>query len=132
MKSTHHNIDFFAWFSNWYKDGKIYENMNIFISIPNELTNIDTKADSVILDLFEKIDQNIDAKKYMEEITSKADEFGVSIYLEAIPRYNNILDNESKKSKITTPYLIDYFSKFGFKLVGKTLMVRESNILENA
>jgi hypothetical protein len=106
--------------------------MNIFISIPNELTNIDTKADSVILDLFEKIDQNIDSKKYMEEITSKADEFGVSIYLEAIPRYNNILDNESKKSKITTPYLIDYFSKFGFKLVGKTLMVRESNILENA
>lgn len=114
---------FYDWFINWYKDGKIYEKMNIFISIPNELTNIDTKADSVILDLFEKIDQNVDAKKYMEEITSKADEFGVSIYLEAIPRYKHI-NSELKKEKISSTYLIDYYKKFGFQVIDKVLMKR--------
>lgn len=114
---------FYDWFINWYKDGKIYEKMNISISIPNEFTKIDAKADSVILDLFEKIDQNIDAKKYMEQIISKADNFGVSIYLEAIPRYKYI-NSEFKKEKISSTYLIDYYKQFGFQIIGKALMKR--------
>ena len=115
---------FYDWFINWYKNGKIYEKINIFISIPNEFTKIETKSDYVILDLFEKIDQNIDAKKYMEEIISKADEFGVLIYLEAIPRYKHINDSKKKK-KITKEYLQSYYSKFNFKPIKGAWMKRE-------
>jgi hypothetical protein len=115
---------FYDWFINWYKDGKIYEKMNIFISIPNELTKIDTKSNSVILDLFEKIDQNIDAKTYLKQITNKADEFGVTIDLEAIPRYKHITDSEKKK-KITKEYLQSYYSKFSFKPIKGAWMKRE-------
>ena len=76
------------------------------------------------MDLFEKIDQNIDAKKYMEEIISKADEFGVLIYLEAIPRYKHINDSKKKK-KITKEYLQSYYSKFNFKPIKGAWMKRE-------
>lgn len=135
MKSTHHNIDFSAWFSKWYINNGIDKNINIAFSLPSPYMIPDSKLPIekvIFLDVIDKIDQNINAKPYLKEILDKADEYGLIIFLEAIARYNHILDNESKKSKITTPYLIDYFSKFGFRSVGKTLMVRESNILENA
>jgi hypothetical protein len=135
MKSTHHNIDFSAWFSEWYVNNGIDNKINIAFSLPSPymLPTIELPIDKVIfLDVVDKIDQNINVEPYLKEILDKSDEYGLIIFLEAIPRYNHILDNESKKLKITTPYLIDYFSKFGFRSVGKTLMMRKSNILENA
>lgn len=135
MKSTHPNIDFCAWFSKWYVDNGIYKKINISFSLPSPymLPTLDLPMDKLVfLDVVDKIDQNIKVEPYLKEILDKAHEYGLTIFLDAIPRYNHILDNETKKSKITSTYLIDYFSKFGFTSVRKTLMMRKPNILENA
>jgi hypothetical protein len=85
------NKGFYKWFANWYESKS--DILNIGFSLPNKLAPF--KEDNVIiLDLFEKIDQDIDAKLYLEEIVLKADEYGVTIYLEPMP--------------------IDYYTKFGF------------------
>jgi hypothetical protein len=66
--------------------------------------------------VFEKIDQSIDAKSYLNEIIEKADKYEVTIYLEPTPRYKYFQGNLEKKNKITREYLIDYYEKFGFQL----------------
>lgn len=76
------------WFVNWYKNG-VCKKMNIIISVPNKLTNL-LKADednAMILDLFEKTDQSIDEKKYMDEMLDKADQYGVILYAKHNPSY---------------------------------------------
>lgn len=109
--------NFFKWYIDWYKG--ICDRMCIIISIPNEISGLKSvpyKEDNVaILDLFEKIDQSINAKPYLRQILDKADEYGITIYLFPEPRYNNIKDAEHKK-KITRKYLIDYYKNFGFEL----------------
>jgi predicted GNAT family N-acyltransferase len=102
---------FSKWFIDWYKP--ISDEMNISFSLPNEIQPYKEK-NVVILDVFEKKDQSIDAKKYLQKIVDKADEFKVTIYLEPSPKHTYFLDNEEKKSKITKEYLINYYSKFGF------------------
>lgn len=80
------NMEFMKWFVDWYRT--INKQMNINFSVPNILSPF--KEDNVIiLDLFEKINQDIDAKPYLNKIIEKADEFGVVIYLEPNPRYEN-------------------------------------------
>jgi len=61
--------------------------------------------------------------KYFCEILKKADEFGVSIYLQPIPRTKN-LQSEDHKKKITKDYLTKYFQKFGFENTVGGFMVR--------
>jgi hypothetical protein len=102
---------FSKWFIDWYKP--ISDEMNISFSLPNEIQPY-KENNVVILDVFEKKNQSIDAKKYLQKIVDKADEFKVTIYLEPSPKHTYFLDNEEKKSKITKEYLINYYSKFGF------------------
>ena len=104
---------FMEWYSQWYEG--ISDKMNILFSFPSEIVPFKEK-NVVILDVFEKIDQNINAKPYLNEITTKADEYGVTIYLEPTPRNKHFEDNLEKKNKITKGYLIKYYEKFGFQL----------------
>lgn len=122
------NKKFINWFVGWYKDD-VYKKMNIIVSIPffdyNYGVDNVNKDNIVVLDIFEKKDQNIDAKKYLKEICDKADDYGVIILLEPEPRFNYIQDNESKKQKITKEYLINYYSKFDFeKIKNKEFLIR--------
>ena len=97
----------------WYKS--IVKDMNVFLSIPNEYSKLpNLKENAIYLELFEKINQNIDAKKYMVELLAIADANNVNLYLVPIPRYKYIKDN-AKKNKITGKYLEGYYSNFGFK-----------------
>lgn len=114
-KANGGNIDsFWSWYTSWVKgfNGKA---MNVFISKPTELHGLPiTEDNAVVLDLFEKVDQSIDAKPYLREITTKADEYGVTIYLEPTPRYKYFIENKAKREKISKEYLIAYYEKFGF------------------
>ena len=103
---------FYQWFIDWYKQN--HEILNVIISLPNILqpVGIDEK-NTVILDLFEKIDQSIDAKNYLQQILQQADYYGINIYLQATPRYKYIID-EKHREKLTQKYVENYFSSFGF------------------
>ena len=111
------------WFVDWSKSVNKY--VSISISIPNEFSSPikDGKDKIVILDVIEK-KGDADAKKYMDEILKKADELGVSIYLQPIPRTHNLKSEEHKK-KITKDYLIKYYGEFGFENTDGGFMVRE-------
>jgi hypothetical protein len=76
------------------------------------LADVNGADNVVIIDHIEKIG-NADVKKYMQEITDKADELGVIIYLMPVPRTHKL--TEEHKKKITKDYLIGYYEKFGFK-----------------
>ena len=116
------NIKFMQWYVGWYK--KISDKINITFSLPNILLPFKEK-NVIILDLFEKIEQDIDAKPYLKEIVKKADEHGVTIYLEPMPRYKYFLKNIDKRRKISKDYLISYYKKFGFELTSnKNFMKR--------
>ena len=107
------SLNLMKWYINWYKN--ISDKMNITLSLPNLLAPFIEK-NVVIMDLFEKINQDIDAKTYLQEIIRKADEYKVTIYLEPMPRYKYFLKNIEKRKKISKEYLIAYYEKFGFKL----------------
>lgn len=116
---------FMKWFVEWYKP--ISDKVNISFSFTNHFHPFKEK-NAVILDVFEKIDQTIDAKIYLQEIVKKADEYGVVIYLEPKPRYKHFQDNLEKKKKISKDYLVGYYEKFGFELTpNKLFMKREPN-----
>jgi hypothetical protein len=98
----------------WYY-GKISKDMNIFLSIPNKYSKLpNLKENAIYLNLFEKINQDIDAKPYMVELLAIADDNKINLYLEPIPRYKYIKD-KAKKDKITIKYLEAYYENFGFK-----------------
>lgn len=123
IASENANDKFYKWYVDWLKG--VNEYVNVSISIPNEFSSPikDGKGKIVILDVIEK-KGDTDAKKYMNEILEKADEFGVSIYLQPIPRTHN-LKSQEHKNKITKDYLIKYYQKFGFKNMDGGFMVRE-------
>ena len=122
------NENFIKWFVEWFKDG-VSEVMNITISIPILDYDFGIKAkknEILILDLFEKIDQNIDAKPYLKTICEKANYYGVYFLCEPMLRYKYLLTNIEKRKKISVEYLINYYKSFGFKNIeGKKFMVRE-------
>ena len=105
--------DFMQWYIDWNKT--INKKINISFSLPNIIQPF-KESNVVILDLFEKIDQKIDAKQYLNKIIENADKYGVVIYLEPIPRYKYFLKNIEKRKKISKDYLISYYQKFGFQL----------------
>lgn len=107
------SLNLMKWYIDWYKN--ISDKMNITLSLPNLLAPFIEK-NVVIMDLFEKINQDIDAKTYLQEIIKKADEYKVTIYLEPMPRYKYFLKNIEKRKKVSKEYLIAYYEKFGFKL----------------
>jgi hypothetical protein len=111
------NGAFMKWYTNWLKKTIDNYEIYVFISIPNEislptLADVNGADNVVIIDHIEKIG-NADVKKYMQEITDKADELGVIIYLMPVPRTHKL--TEAHKKKITKDYLIGYYEKFGFK-----------------
>jgi GNAT superfamily N-acetyltransferase len=107
------SLKLMKWYIDWYKG--ISDKMNITLSLPNVLSPF-KENNVVIMDLFEKIDQTIDAKIYLQEIINKADEYKVTLYLEPIPRYKYFLDDAEKIRRISKEYLISYYEKFGFEL----------------
>ena len=122
------NIEFMKWFVDWYKT--INKQININFSVPNILSPF--KEDNVIiLDLFEKINQDIDAKPYLNKIIEKADDFGVVIYLEPTPRYKYFLENAEKRKKISKDYLIKYYKKFGFELTSNGQFMKRVPKMKN-
>lgn len=104
---------FIKWYISWFKD--ISDKMNIYFSLTNPITPFKEK-NVVIMDLFEKIDQEIDAKQYLKEVINKADEYGVTIYLEPTPRHKYFLNDAEKRNKISKDYLISYYNNFSFEL----------------
>ncbi len=122
------NSEFMKWFDDW--SNSVNKYVSVSISIPNEFSSPikDDNGKIVMLDLIEK-KGDCDAKKYMNEILKKADEFGVSIYLQPIPRTNN-LKSEEHKNKITKDYLIKYYQKFGFENTDGGFMVRAPKMAE--
>jgi hypothetical protein len=112
---------FIKWFVQWYEP--ISNKVNIAFSFSNHLQPFKEK-NVIILDVFEKIDQRVDAKKYLQEIVAKADEYGVVIYLEPKPRHKHFQDNLEKKEKISKDYLIGYYEKFGFELTPNKLFMK--------
>jgi hypothetical protein len=122
------NIEFMKWFVDWYKT--INKQININFSVPNILSPF--KEDNVIiLDLFEKINQDIDAKPYLNKIIEKADDFGVVIYLEPTPRYKYFLENAEKRKKISKDYLIKYYKNFGFELTSNGQFMKRVPKMKN-
>jgi hypothetical protein len=123
--------EFFNWFIEWVKP-KLTD-ISIFISVPNELQPIKENDidvyDAIILDIFEKINQKLDAKIYLQEILDKADEFSLKIYLKPIPRYKYI-KSKKHKSKITQEYLINYYKNFGFEISENEYLVRKPIIYD--
>ena len=113
---------FIVEYLEWYKP--IVKDMNVFLSIPNEYSKLpNLKENAIYLELFEKINQNIDAKKYMVELLAIADANNVNLYLAPIPRYKYVT-NKAKKTKITKEYLIKYYEHFGFKMTDWDWMER--------
>lgn len=117
------SVKFMKWYVDWSKG--VDKDVHVSMSIPNEFSSPvkDDNGKVIILDVIEK-KGDVDAKKYMNEILKKADDFGVSIYLQPIPRTHNLKSEEHKK-KITKDYLIKYYGKFGFEKTDGGFMVRE-------
>jgi len=125
-KSSKSINQFYNEFINWY-DG-ISDKLNVFVSVPNEFVrpNDDMSENSLMLDIFEKIDKSVDAKKYMHEFLNIVDANHIDLYLEPIPRYKYIKD-EGKKKKLTKDYLINYYKSFGFTEIGNGFMERKNS-----
>jgi hypothetical protein len=118
---------FFEWFIDWLKPK--YNDISVFISVPNELQPIsddgkELGSEVLILDLFEKINQKLDAKIYLNEILQKADELGLTIYAKPAPRQKHIISQEHK-NKITIDYLTSYYKKFGFENTNSDYLKRK-------
>jgi GNAT superfamily N-acetyltransferase len=106
---------FYKWYLEWYKG--IKDEMTIMISLPNQLRPMPEK-NVVIIDKFKKDKQSVKAYKYLQEIIDKADEYGITIYLEPTP----LSDTNTKFD------LVKYYKKFGFELTpNKEYMKRVPN-----
>jgi len=112
---------FMRWWIEWYKP--IVDKFNIYISFPLDTSDF-PESNVVIMDLFEKKDQEIDAKPYLNEIVEKADEYGTTIYLTPKPRYKYFPKDSEKGRRVTKEYLIEYYKKFGFELTDGDYMKR--------
>jgi len=117
--------EFYKEYQDWYKNG-VSDKMTIMISVPNAFSKMSTEDNHVILDVFEKTDESVNAKEKLKELLELADKNGIDVYLEPIPRHNKIKD-EAKKEKITREYLISYYKMFGFELLPNGFMVRKHN-----
>lgn len=122
MQSKQRNY-FYKWFLEWQKPN--IQDINIMISFPNELRPSIIGDNVVILELFEKVNQGIDAKIYLKKVLNKADEYGIDIYLYAEARHKYI-QNEKHREKINKKYLIEYYQSFGFNIVKEDLMFRKA------
>ena len=118
------NITFMKWVIEYNVNNK--DEILAFFSLPSKYINpslVSENNNNVILDVFEKQKDNIDAKKHFQKMLDKADELGVTIYLEPIPRVHKLKSREHKQ-KITKDYLIKYYNNFGFTKDNNGFMVR--------
>lgn len=118
---------FFKWYLDWYKKFGI-EDMVIFFSFPGILSKLSLNSNNdIILDIFEKRNEKVNAKEYLKKIIDSANNYGVTIYLEPIPRLYNI-KSEAYKNKLTREYLISYYENFGFVYEENGFMVKKPNL----
>jgi hypothetical protein len=89
--------EFYKEYQDWYKGG-VSDKMNIILSIPNAFSKMSSDDNHVILEVFEKRDENVDGKEKLKELLELADKNEIDVYLEPIPRHNHIKDS-SKKEK---------------------------------
>ena len=118
------NITFMKWVTEYNVNNK--DEILAFFSLPSKYINpslLSENNNNVILDVFEKQKDDIDAKKHFQKILDKADELGVTIYLEPIPRVHKLKSREHKQ-KITKDYLTKYYNNFGFTKDKNGFMVR--------
>lgn len=125
-KMSHGDVTkFYKEYLDWYTNG-VSDKMTIMISIPNAFSKMSSEDNHVFLDVFEKTDESVNAKEKLKELLELADNNGIDIYLEPIPRHNKIKD-QAKKEKITRQYLISYYKMFGFELLPNGFMLRKHN-----
>lgn len=75
---------FYKWYIDWYKN--ILNAMRIIISLPNEL--LPFKEDNVvIIELFKPTNDFVLTEPHLKAILEKADEFGITIYIDPEPKY---------------------------------------------
>ena len=117
------NMSFMKWITEYNKNNS--DEILAFFSLPSEYINPNLLSENnIILDVFEKQKDNINAKKHFQKMLDKADELGVNIYLKPIPRVHK-LKSEEHKRKITKDYLVDYYNNFGFVEGKDDFMVRK-------
>jgi signal recognition particle subunit SEC65 len=95
---------FYKWYIDWYKT--ILNEMTIIISLPNEL--LPFKEDKVVvIELFKPTSDFVVTEPYLKAILEKADEFGITIYIDPEPRY---------PTKNTKEGYIFWYKEFGFEV----------------
>jgi hypothetical protein len=95
---------FYKWYIDWYKT--ILNDMTIIISLPNEL--LPFKEDKVVvIELFKPTSDFVVTEPYLKAILEKADEFGITIYIDPEPRY---------PTKNTKEVYIFWYKEFGFEV----------------
>jgi len=93
---------FYEWYINWYKN--ILNAMSIIISLPNEL--LPFKEDNVvIIELFKPTNDFVLTDLHLEYILEKADEFGITIYIDPEPKY---------PTKNTKDVYVWFYKEYGF------------------
>ena len=103
---------FYKWYIEWYKT--ILNEMTIMISLPNELQPF--KEDNVvILELFKPMSDFVISEPYLKEILEKADEFGITIYLDPEPRYS---------TRNPRSFFISWYKQFGFDLTQNKVFMK--------
>lgn len=99
---------FYKWYIDWYKT--ISNEMSIIISLPNELLLYELillKEDNVvIIELFKPTSDFVLTNVHLKSILEKADEFGITIYIDPEPKY---------PTKITKEVFIFWYKEFGFE-----------------
>jgi len=95
---------FYKWYIDWYKT--ILNDMTIIISLPNEL--LPFKEDNVIIiELFKPTSDFVVTEPYLKEILEKADELGITIYIDPEPKY---------PTKNTKSVYVWFYKQFDFEL----------------
>lgn len=122
------NRQFFEWYIEWIKKYNILDNISIMFSLPTKFTSFKSdNSNHIILEIFEKKNLAVNAKPYLKKIIEAADNYNVTIFIEPIPRFKYIND-EDYKNKITKEYLISYYESFGFSKDENGFMVKKPSI----
>ena len=96
---------FYKWFIDWYKN--ILNAMTIMISLPNELIPFKFVEDNVvILECFKPTNDFVLTEPHLEAILEKADEFGITIYIDPEPKYH---------TKNTKDVCVWFYKQHGFE-----------------
>ena len=94
---------FYQWFIDWYKT--ILSEVTIMISVPNEIQPY-IQDDVIILDCLKGTTDSIDLSPFLKTLLQKADEHGLTIYLDPTP---------SGKDNNTREFYVSLYQNHGFE-----------------